>query len=133
MTVKLSAATLLVHDYDEAIRWFSDCLGFDLITNTALGDGKRWVMMGARGCGAALLLAKADGLEQEKAVGRAAGGRIAFFLQSDDFTRDHTAMLAAGVRFREAPRHEAYGTVAVFDDLYGNGWDLIQPNVSPSP
>ena len=123
---KLAAVTYLVRDYDEAISWFTECLGFVLIEDTALGQAKRWVLAEAKGGGSRLLLAKADGPEQEASTGKAAGGRVAFFLYTDDFAREHAAMLAMGVRFREAPRHEAYGTVAVFEDLYGNGWDLIE-------
>ena len=129
----LSAVTILVLDYDEAIGWFTACLGFDLIEDTPLGDGKRWVLVAPKGGGTRLLLAKADAPEQVAAAGRAAGGRVAFFLHTDDFARDHAAMQAAGVRFREPPRCEAYGTVAVFEDLYGNGWDLLGPKLSPSP
>ena len=127
MTRKLAAVTYLVRDYDEAIAWFKGVLGFELIEDVALSEEKRWVLVEAAGGGARLLLAKADGAEQQAAIGHAAGGRVAFFLHTDDFTRDHVAMLARGVHFREAPRHEAYGTVAVFEDLYGNGWDLIEP------
>ena len=127
MTQILSSVTYLVRDYDEAIAWFVTRLGFGLIADAALGGDKRWVLVEAAGGGARLLLAKADGAEQQAAIGRAAGGRVAFFLHTDDFARDHAAMLAAGVTFREAPRSEAYGTVAVFEDLYGNGWDLIEP------
>jgi catechol 2,3-dioxygenase-like lactoylglutathione lyase family enzyme len=125
--VNLAHVTYLVRDYDEAIRWFSRCLGFALIEDVALGQGKRWVLVGAPGGGSRLLLARAEGARQQAAVGQAAGGRVAYFLHTDDFARDHAAMLARGIVFREAPRHEAYGTVAVFEDLYGNGWDLIQP------
>ena len=124
--LRLSAVTYLVRDYDEAVRWFVKVLGFDLIEDVALGDGKRWVLVELDGGTTRLLLAKADGSDQETAIGKAAGGRVAFILHTDDFARDHAAMLAKGVRFREAPRHEVYGTVAVFEDLYGNGWDLIE-------
>ena len=124
----LGAVAFLVHEYDEAIAWFVQKLGFELISDTPLGDGKRWVVVSPIGSrGTKLLLANADGAEQVAAVGRAAGGRVAYFLHTDDFARDHAAMLAAGVRFREAPREESYGRVAVFEDLYGNGWDLIEP------
>jgi catechol 2,3-dioxygenase-like lactoylglutathione lyase family enzyme len=123
--VKLSAITYLVREYDEAIDWFQRALDFEILEDTDLGGGKRWVLMGA---GAVrLLIAKADGPEQIAAIGKAAGGRVAYFLETDNFSRDHAQMLAAGVLFKEAPRHEAYGTVAVFEDLYGNGWDLIEP------
>lgn len=125
MTLKLAAISFVVRDYDEAIAWFTQKLQFKLIENTNMGAGKHWVIVEAGGV--RLLLAKADGAEQVASIGKAAGGRVAFFLNTDDFARDHGRMLAAGVNFREAPRLEPYGTVAVFDDLYGNGWDLIQP------
>ena len=125
MTLKLSAITYLVAQYEEAIVWFTEKLQFKLIENTDMGAGKRWVVLDAGGV--RLLLAKADGPEQLASIGKAAGGRVAFFLNTDDFARDHGRMLAAGVKFRELPRLEPYGTVAVFEDLYGNGWDLIQP------
>ena len=131
--MRLAAVTYVVHDYDEAIRWFVDCLGFALIEDTPQSGGKRWVVVGARGGGSRLLLAKADGPAQMAAIGKAAGGRVAYFLHTDDFAGDHAAMLARGVVFREQPRHEAYGTVAVFEDLYGNGWDLIAPKLSSPP
>ncbi len=131
--------SLLVHDYDEAIAFYTGKLGFSLLEDSPLDDsGKRWVMIspdggaqdsrttGNRG-GANLLLAQASTSEQIKAVGNQAGGRVMFFLDTDDFWRDHKAMSAAGVTFMEEPRVEAYGTVAVFQDLYGNLWDLIQP------
>lgn len=123
---RLAAVSLLVRDYDEAIRWFTGRLGFRLVEDKPLPDGKRWVAVEPPGGGAQLLLALAQGPEQDAAVGRAAGGRAAFFLYTDDFARDHAAMLAKGVKFREAPRHEAYGTVAVFEDIYRNKWDLIE-------
>jgi catechol 2,3-dioxygenase-like lactoylglutathione lyase family enzyme len=125
MTLKISAVTYLVRDYDEAIRWFENALGFVLIENTDMGHGKRWVLMGAGTMN--LLLAKADGPQQLAAIGKTAGGRVAYFLNTDHFARDHAKMLAAGVKFKESPRHEPYGSVAVFEDLYGNAWDLIEP------
>ena len=127
MTPALSAVTYLVRDYDEAIAWFTSVLGFELLEDVALPGGKRWVKVAASRNEAALLLAKADSPEQVAAIGRAAGGRVAYFLYTDDFAASHARMTAAGVAFREDPRHEPYGTVAVFDDLYGNGWDLIEP------
>ena len=126
MTQHLGAVTFIVRDYDEAISWFTRVLGFALVADTDLGSGKRWVLVGPTGGGTRLLLAKADGAEQAAAIGHAVGGRVAFFLHTDDFAGDHAAMLARGVKFREAPRYEAYGTVAVFEDLHGNGWDLIE-------
>lgn len=122
----LSAVTLLVSDYDEAIRHYVDVLGFELVENSDLGGGKRWVRV-RFGEGADFLLARAADDAQRAAIGAQAGGRVSFFLETDDFARDHAAMLARGADFRETPRHEAYGTVAVFADLYGNLFDLIEP------
>ncbi len=124
---RIGALTLVVRDYDEAIAWYRDKLGFALITDTPLGGGKRWVLMAPQAENAThLLLAQASEASQVARIGDQTGGRVFLFLNTDDFARDHAAMLAKGVRFREEPRHEAYGTVAVFEDLYGNGWDLIQ-------
>jgi catechol 2,3-dioxygenase-like lactoylglutathione lyase family enzyme len=125
MTQTLGALTYLVRDYDEAIAWFTQKLGFVLTADADLGGGKRWVTVAPAGGGTALLLAQAVG-EQAAAIGRQAGGRVFLFLHTDDFARDHAAFAARGVRFIEAPRHEAYGTVAVFEDLHGQRWDLIQ-------
>ena len=126
----IAKLTLVVRDYDEAIAWYARCLGFSLVEDVKLSETKRWVVMRPRGGdGAALLLARADGPAQEAAVGNQTGGRVFLFLETDDFARDHAAMIKAGVHFREAPRHEAYATVAVFEDLYGNAWDLLQPKV----
>jgi catechol 2,3-dioxygenase-like lactoylglutathione lyase family enzyme len=123
----LSAVTFLVRDYDEAISFFVDALGFDLIEDSPQGEGKRWVTVAPRGSnGTRLLLARAVNDEQRAHIGKQGGGRVFLFLQTDDFAADHARMLAHGVRFREEPRHEPYGTVAVFEDIYGNGWDLIQ-------
>jgi catechol 2,3-dioxygenase-like lactoylglutathione lyase family enzyme len=124
--MRLSLAALLVRDYDEAIDFYVSKLGFDLAADADQGGGKRWVVVRPPGSDAGLLLAKAVD-EQAAAVGRQAGGRVFLFLETDDFGRDQGRMAAAGVRFLEAPRHEPYGTVAVFEDLYGNRWDLIQP------
>jgi catechol 2,3-dioxygenase-like lactoylglutathione lyase family enzyme len=123
--MRLFAITYVVRDYDEAIAWFVDVLGFELHEDTKLTDSKRWVLVAAPGAGSALLLAKAEGTNQQAAIGQAAGGRVGFFLHVDDFYEAHATLLSRGVYFREPPRHESYGTVAVFDDLYGNGWDLI--------
>lgn len=124
---QLALVTLLVREYDEAIAFFTGALRFELRENADLGDGKRWVVVAPRDAGSALLLARASDEAQRAAVGRQAGGRVAFFLHTDDFERDHAAMRANSVVFREAPRHEAYGIVAVFEDLYGNPWDLLEP------
>lgn len=123
----IAALALLVRDYDEAIAFYTSALGFELIEDTRLGGGKRWVRVAPKGgAGTCLLLAQADGPEQTARVGDQAGGRVFLFLHTDDFWRDHAAMLARGVRFLEPPREERYGTVAVFEDLYGNRWDLLQ-------
>lgn len=124
---RIATVALVVADYDEAIAWYSEKLGFSLPDDVDLGAGKRWVTLSAGQDGARLLLARADGERQSARVGDQTGGRVFLFLETDDFARDHLAMLAKGVSFREAPRHEAYGTVAVFSDLYGNLWDLIEP------
>jgi catechol 2,3-dioxygenase-like lactoylglutathione lyase family enzyme len=123
----LAAVALLVRDYDEAIAFFTGTLGFQLLEDSQRPDGKRWVRVAPAGGGSALLLARAATPEQAARVGDQAGGRVFLFLQTDDFERDHAAMLGRGVRFVEEPRHEAYGTVAVFLDLYANRWDLLQP------
>lgn len=119
--------TLTVRDYDEAIRFYVDVLGFTLREDTPLGAGKRWVVVAPAGDrGAALLLAQASNQRQRDRVGDQTGGRVGFFLYTDDFAADHARMLAAGVEFEEEPRHEPYGTVAVFRDLYGNRWDFVE-------
>lgn len=121
--------TLVVRDYDEAIGFFTGALGFVLVEDTPLEGGRRWVLVApAGGGGTGLLLARAATPEQEARIGDQTGGRVAFFLHTDDFRRDHQAMTARGVVFCEEPRREAYGTVAVFQDLYGNRWDLLEPS-----
>jgi len=120
---------LLVGDYDEAIDFYVNAVGFRLVEDTRLDTGRRWVVVappGARETG--LLLAQAATARQRERVGDQAGGRVGLFLYTGDFARDHERMRSAGVRFTEPPRHERYGTVAVFEDLYGNRWDLIQPS-----
>jgi catechol 2,3-dioxygenase-like lactoylglutathione lyase family enzyme len=124
----LGAITYLVDDYDKAIAFFTGALGFSLMEDTPQGEGKRWVTVAPRGSqGTRLLLARAVTDEQRAAVGHQGGGRVLLFLQTDDFAGDYARMQAHGVHFREAPRHEPYGTVVVFEDLHGNAWDLIQP------
>jgi len=128
MSQTIASIALVVADYDEAIAFYRDCVGFDLLEDTDLGAGKRWVLMAPRGgSGARLLLAKADGPRQTAVIGDQAGGRVMLFLETDDFGADHGRMRASGVHFTEEPRREAYGMVAVFVDLYGNKWDLIEP------
>lgn len=127
MTQTLGGITVLVRDYDEAIAYYTAVLGFTLLEHTALGAGKRWVRVAPPDSGGAtVLLALASTASQAARVGDQTGGRVGFFLHTDDFARDFAAMSARGVRFLEAPRTEAYGTVAVFEDLYGNRWDLLE-------
>ena len=126
----LGAVSLLVRDYDEAIAFFVGKLDFVLDDDIDQGT-KRWVRVTPRGGDTSLILARASTPEQVARIGDQAGGRIWLFLETDDFDRDHAAFSAAGVRFRESPRDEPYGKVAVFEDLYGNGWDLIQYKDAP--
>lgn len=126
----LSAVTLVVSDYDEAISFFVDKLGFALCDDSKLSETKRWVTVappGAQAGQSRMLLAQAEGDEQREAIGNQAGGRVFLFLTTDDFERDYERMKKAGVRFCEEPRDEPYGRVVVFEDLYGNRWDLIEP------
>ncbi|TRO94291.1 VOC family protein [Glycocaulis profundi] len=127
----LQLVTLVVRDYDEAINWYRRALEFDLIEDTSLPGGKRWVRMSTGPQGVDILLARASDERQAVRVGDQTGGRVGFFLVTDDFDADHARMTAAGVIFREAPRRELYGAVAVFEDLYGNLWDLIEPSQTP--
>lgn len=123
----LFLVTLVVPDYDPAISWYRDVLGFSLSVDQPLGGGKRWVVMKPDDTeGAGLLLARADGDVEAAAIGNQSGGRVSFFLKTDDFARDHALYLSRGVEFLEAPRREDYGTVAVFRDAFGNLWDLIE-------
>jgi catechol 2,3-dioxygenase-like lactoylglutathione lyase family enzyme len=123
---RLGLVTYVAREYDEAIGFFVGKLGFTLVEDTDMGDGKRWVVVSA-GDGASLLIARADGEQQEASVGNQTGGRVGFFLQTDNFDRDFAEWTSRGVKFHEQPRREVYGTVAVFEDVYGNTWDLIQP------
>ena len=119
---------VVVRDYDEALAWYRDKLGFVLIEDRAMGPDKRFVIVAPRtDAPMRLVLARAANAEQESRIGNQTGGRVFLFMHTDDFARDHAAFVARGVRFTEAPRYEAYGTVAVFGDLYGNKWDLIEP------
>lgn len=127
MPQQISLIALVVADYDEAIAFYVEKLGFTLTSDLPQGDGKRWVVVTPPGSACGLLLAKAVTDAQSARIGDQTGGRVGLFLSTDDFARDHAAMSAAGVRFLEAPRHEPYATVAVFQDLYGNRWDLLQP------
>ncbi len=126
MQQQLALVSLLVRDYDEAIGFYCNKLGFRLVEDTPQGQ-KRWVVVAPHGdSGSALLLARASDEVQQAMIGRQGAGRVWLFLQTDDFARDYQRMTAAGVQFQEAPRVEPYGTVAVFADLYGNLWDLIE-------
>lgn len=134
---RLAHVALLVPDYDEALAYYRDVLGFAVLADEPLGGGKRWVLVapapgpadGPAGgpAGTALLLARAATPAQAARVGDQAGGRVFLFLHTNDFARDHAAFVARGVQFAEAPRREPYGTVAVFTDRYGNRWDLVEP------
>ncbi|SFS14595.1 VOC family protein [Yoonia litorea] len=121
----LALIAVLVPDYEAGIAFFVGQMGFDLLEDTDLGNGKRWVRVAPRGAQTAFLLAKAVGAQQQAAIGAQGGGRVWLFLETDDFDRDHRAMVANGVVFEEAPRDEPYGRVAVFRDPFGNRWDLI--------
>ena len=122
----IAHVALVVRDYDEAIAWYTQVLGFELIEDSPRTPEKRWVLVGPPGGGTALLLAKAANGEQASRIGNQTGGRVFLFLHTDDFSRDYGAYLARGVKFIELPRQETYGSVVVFEDLYGNRWDLIE-------
>lgn len=131
---RLGLVTFVAREYDEAIGFFVGKLDFELLEDTDMGDGKRWVVVAPTSgsnsglmSGASLLIARAVTDTEKASVGNQAGGRVAFFLNTDNFDRDFANWSARGVKFREQPRHEVYGTVAVFEDLYGAPWDLIQP------
>jgi catechol 2,3-dioxygenase-like lactoylglutathione lyase family enzyme len=133
MKQRIALVAIVVADYDEAIAWYTEKLGFTLVEDTALTPGKRWVVVKPPGDGGtALLLAKAANEPQKQAIGRQTGGRVFLFLHTDDFRRDHAAYKQRGVAFVEGPREEPYGTVAVFADLCGNRWDLIEPKAGKS-
>lgn len=135
MNQTIGWVTVIVRDYDEAIAYYRDVLGFEVAQDTLLAGGKRWVIVRpAQANGTGLLLAKAVRDDEHAAIGRQSGGRVFLFLHTDDFWRDYHAFSSRGVLFRESPREEPYGTVAVFEDLYGNRWDLLQlKNRPPSP
>ncbi len=128
MQQRLRLISLLVADYDEAITYYTQKLGFDLLEDSPQGE-KRWVVIRPKGASeTAILLAKASNDQQKQQIGNQCGGRVFLFLHTDDFWRDHSLMQQHGVKFLETPREEAYGTVAVFEDLYGTRWDLLQLN-----
>ncbi|CCQ12272.1 Glyoxalase family protein [Pseudoalteromonas luteoviolacea B = ATCC 29581] len=126
---QISNIALVVENYDDAIEFYTNKLQFDLIEDTDLGNGKRWVLVSPPNSnGTNLLLAQAANQQQRAAIGDQSGGRVFLFLTTDDFWRDYAEMKAKGVVFKELPRNEPYGTVVVFEDLYGNKWDLLQMN-----
>ncbi len=134
MSQSLFLITLVVDDYDRAKEFYCGTLGFVCLHDDLLPEGKRWVVVRPKGeDGAAFLLARAANDRQKSAIGNQTGGRVGFFLKTDDFARDHASMLGKGVRFLEQPRHEIYGTVAVFADPYGNTFDLIEPVADRTP
>jgi len=127
VTQKIAHVAVVVRDYDEAIKFYTKVMGFDLVEDTPLDDKKRWVVVSPpNSAGTSLLLARAATPEQERCVGRQTGGRVFLFLHTDDFWRDYHAMRSRGIQFENEPRQEAYGTVAIFLDLYGNRWDLVE-------
>ena len=127
MAQQLGHVAVIVRDYDEALAFYVDVLGFTLVEDADLGAGKRWVVVAPAGPPAAgLLLAKAATAEQARHIGNQTGGRVFLFLRTDDFAADYARLRARGVRFPEEPRQESYGRVVVFEDLYGNKWDLLE-------
>jgi catechol 2,3-dioxygenase-like lactoylglutathione lyase family enzyme len=128
MATRLAMTTLVVPDYDAGVAFCVDALGLDLIEDTDMGGGKRWVVVGSED-GGRLLLARAANDAQSAAIGNQAGGRVGFFAHTDDFAGTQARLVDAGVMFHEQPRHESFGTVAVFSDPFGNRWDLIEPKV----
>jgi uncharacterized glyoxalase superfamily protein PhnB len=129
MPQHIAQLALLVDEYDRAIAWYTTVLQFELIEDSPLSETKRWVVIAPKGSsGSRILLARASSAEQVAAIGDQCGGRVFLFLHTDDLLRDHAHMLKAGVAFIRAPEHQPWGLVAVFRDLYGNLWDLIQPN-----
>jgi catechol 2,3-dioxygenase-like lactoylglutathione lyase family enzyme len=128
MPQSIAQLTLVVRNYDEALAFYTQKLGFDLLQDIPLPDNKRWILVSpANSRSAALLLAEAATPEQSLAIGNQTGGRVFLFLHTDDFWRDYKTYQSRGVRFLETPREETFGTVAVFEDLYGNKWDLLEP------
>ncbi|TKB43248.1 VOC family protein [Thalassotalea mangrovi] len=129
MTQKIRNFSYLVKEYDATIAFFTNKLGFTLLSDVDLGGGKRWVQLQPDGASEfALALTLADTPDQQQAVGKQAGDAVLMILQTDNFQRDYALMLNAGIVFNETPRIEPYGMVAVFEDLYGNLWDLLEPN-----
>jgi catechol 2,3-dioxygenase-like lactoylglutathione lyase family enzyme len=133
MVQTIAHVAIVVRDYDESIAYYTGALGFDLVEDTPLGGGKRWVLVRPRGSdGTCLLLARAASPEQESRIGNQTGGRVFLFLHTDDFWRDYNALKTRGVQFIQEPREEAYGTVVVFVDHSGNKWDLVERKIRGS-
>ncbi len=130
MAQQIMHIAILVDDYDEAIAFYTQKLGFTLTEDTVLSETKRWVLVTPAGGGCSLLLAKAANEKQKSSIGNQTGGRVFLFLQTDDFKRDFQNLIAQQIKIIREPTSEAYGTVAVFEDLYGNLWDLIEPNTA---
>jgi lactoylglutathione lyase len=127
MDQQIGSFAILVNEYDEAIDFYTNKLSFDLLEDTDMGNGKRWVLVKPHGAGSCnILLAKAANVEQISRIGNQTGGRVFLFLYTDDFWRDYNNMVSKGIEFTEKPREEVYGTVVVFKDIYGNKWDFIQ-------
>ncbi|MEM9794158.1 MAG: VOC family protein [Pseudomonadota bacterium] len=127
MAQQLALVTVVVPDYKAGLSFYRDAVGFEVVEDLPIGPHKRWVVLRpAGGAGAGILLAQAANERQRAAIGNQTGGRVALFLETDDFARDLAAMIAAGVTFLEEPRHESYGIVAVWTDPFGNKWDLLQ-------
>jgi catechol 2,3-dioxygenase-like lactoylglutathione lyase family enzyme len=127
MAQTIGHVALVVRNYDEAIAFYTTAVGFRLVEDTDLGGGKRWVLVSPENPGTSLLLAQAANPEQASRIGNQTGGRVFLFLHTEDFWRDYRAFSAKGIKFVREPKEETWGTVAVFEDLYGNLWDLIQP------
>jgi len=131
MSQTLAHVTFLVRDYDEALAFFTEALGLQVIEDTPLSESKRWLVVAPAGSNSpSLLLARAATPEQAGSIGKQAAGRVFLFLYTDNFNRHYRQMQSRNVKFLESPRHEPYGTVAVFQDLYGNKWDLLQPGAT---
>ena len=126
MTIRIGLFTIVVDDYDDAIEHYTKALGFELVEDLDQGE-KRWVVVRPPGAETGIVLARADGDQQRAAIGNQTGGRVGFFLYTTDFVREYARMQRADVVFLETPRNEPYGTVAVFQDKYGNLWDLLEP------
>jgi len=131
MAQHIHALTLVVPDYDAGIEFYVGKMGFELVSDITLSETKRWVLVAPKGAQTHILLAKADSPEQIAAIGNQTGGRVGFFLATDDFETDYAWMQEKGISFLEAPRHESYGSVVVWSDPFGNTWDLLHLRTAP--